>query len=608
MTKYFKNLFFAVVLLTFVVLNYNLEVQANDCQVELSEQEYTCIEDLIFEKLKITDFTFEIISGFQADNRYVLIEGQNCYLIYDRVLCDYVEYSLYSNSIYYNLNSNIQKIYLGTTYYFYKDGETYYNIINNQVLSEQELNSYIQFENNRLQSLSLHEINLVNEINDTQATTTLSTTEIDSSYYYQNLNENFPTNINGSCSYVAAAMLLSYYDSVVNDNIISDTYDDVVDENFQYYSLVNSQSFISSPGVTEAFQDELIELGRNLGLTATNGWTMSISETVSLMEFYLSDQDISYNTYYSGHLSSQSDYVSFCKTAIDNDCPVIIQIIGCDASISTEDINHAVVGYGYDSTGIIVHFGLRNFPYYVNINNYTISHAMYVDITESHVCSDNYEWSANGCTGTVCPCGIKTCNHETLNYEYRTSSDHIVSCNACNYSYIEEHDDLAYESITSTHHKVSCLTCEDYYYELHDYVVEGDIQTCTECGHQEEICYHENLTYENYTSAYHNVNCANCDYSYTEEHDIYVQDHTQYCSKCDYEHVLSVGHNYIYIPITGGKNHKKQCSICSSYTIEACIALGQAGSTTRTCALCGQTMNSNIGFVPLKKDEDEIVE
>ena len=147
-------------------------------------------------------------------------------------------------------------------------------------------------------------------------------------------------------------------------------------------------------------------------------------------------------------LRKKSDYVSFCKTAIDNDCPVIIQITGCDASISTDDINHAVVGYGYDSTGIIVHFGLRNFPYYVNINNYTISHAMYVDITDSHVCSDNYEWSANGCTGTVCPCGIKTCNHE-------------------------------------------------------------------------------NVTYENYTSAYHNVNCANCDYSYTEEHDIYVQDHTQ---------------------------------------------------------------------------------
>ena len=401
-------------------------------------------------------------------------------------------------------------------------------------------------------------------------------------------------------------MILSYYDTFLNDNIIAETYDVEVSHEFSSYDLISLGNYTNSPGVDNNFHQYFTQLGVNNGYSNGENYEMNFSNLDALMTDYFELKGLSVTT---DETALLEDKINFCKTAINNNFPVVVRITGTDSSINSEDLKHAVVAYGYDESGIYAHFGWKNnLLYNVNINNYTISHAVYFIVNESHVCSDNYEWSANGCTGTVCPCGIKTCNHETLNFEYRTSSDHIVSCNACNYSYIAEHDDLVYESMSSTQHRVYCLTCEDYYYDAHDYVVEGDIQICTECGHQEEICNHENVTYENYTSAYHNVNCANCDYSYTEEHDIYVQDHTQYCSKCDYEHVLSVGHNYIYIPIAGGQRHKKQCSICLSYTIEACTALGQVGSTTRTCALCGQTMNSNIGFVPLKKDEDEIVE
>ena len=47
------------------------------------------------------------------------------------------------------------------------------------------------------------------------------------SYYFYNLKENFGYNTHGSCGYVAAAMMLSYYDTLLNDNIIDEGYDKI---------------------------------------------------------------------------------------------------------------------------------------------------------------------------------------------------------------------------------------------------------------------------------------------------------------------------------------------------------------------------------------------
>lgn len=43
--------------------------------------------------------------------------------------------------------------------------------------------------------------------------------------YYDNLTYNFGMNYKGSCGYVAIGMLLSYYDTFLNDSIIPEQYD-----------------------------------------------------------------------------------------------------------------------------------------------------------------------------------------------------------------------------------------------------------------------------------------------------------------------------------------------------------------------------------------------
>lgn len=46
-----------------------------------------------------------------------------------------------------------------------------------------------------------------------------------SSYYFKNLTDNFGNNMKGSCTYIAFAMLLSYYDTYWDDTIIPESYD-----------------------------------------------------------------------------------------------------------------------------------------------------------------------------------------------------------------------------------------------------------------------------------------------------------------------------------------------------------------------------------------------
>ena len=48
-----------------------------------------------------------------------------------------------------------------------------------------------------------------------------------SSLYFSNLVDNFGNNTHGTCSYVAIGMLLSFYDSYWNDNLIPESYDKV---------------------------------------------------------------------------------------------------------------------------------------------------------------------------------------------------------------------------------------------------------------------------------------------------------------------------------------------------------------------------------------------
>ncbi len=59
--------------------------------------------------------------------------------------------------------------------------------------------------------------------------------------YFKNLHTNFGNNAKGSCAYVAAAMLLSYYDTVLRDSIVPENYDFITESD-------DEPNFTNSPG------------------------------------------------------------------------------------------------------------------------------------------------------------------------------------------------------------------------------------------------------------------------------------------------------------------------------------------------------------------------
>ena len=172
-----------------------------------------------------------------------------------------------------------------------------------------------------------------------------------------------------------------------------------------------------------------------------------------------------------------------------------------------------MVGYKYDSSGIYVNLGWKSTQTSVCISNYTIDSAVYASISATHSHSDNYLWTYSGCSGTICPCGNKTCNHGSYHYNQFNALRHKKVCDACGHQQNENHhfqnvggeqvcSDCGYTEANHTHnylyswksytqHRATCL-CGDMHDEIH--VVPANAfqngeqyATCLLCGGQATI-------------------------------------------------------------------------------------------------------------------------
>lgn len=140
-----------------------------------------------------------------------------------------------------------------------------------------------------------------------------------SSVYFSNLKDNFSVNSNGTCSYTAIGMLLSFYDSYWNDIFVPEEYD--VQSNFssvttsvQDFELIPFDA--QAPGIQsepldlvsnlsseeymniveeneeQYFQFKLIELSKTYFGSAkfddaTNPYGMTFNEIKGFMNYYL---------------------------------------------------------------------------------------------------------------------------------------------------------------------------------------------------------------------------------------------------------------------------------------------------------------------------------
>ena len=445
------------------------------------------------------------LKNINGDNQYVLVEGDNSYLIYDTYLNDFIEFSRSSNSPFNTINDE-EIVYFPVGNYFYIDDGKYYSITDKSIVLENEL-VLLRKEMSNIQYKMMD--NKENSKENDRAL--MDSGSVQYPYYFENLVDNMGSNTQilytGSCGYVAIGMVLSYYDSIITDNVIAETYDVTSTKSFSSYSSISTSPYIESPGINNTFHSSLISLGRSQGYTSSTSYSISDLYIPFFFEDYFATRNMSCTSYYE---DSSSSVVQFCKSAISYGYPVVIHITGIDTAVDSRYLNHDVVGYKYDSSGIYVNFGFKDERTEICISNYTIESATYVTISNSHSHSNNYLWTYNGCSGTICPCGNKTCNHGSYTYTQYSSVIHKKTCNACGSQQNEAHhfqtvgnnqvcSDCGYVLTGHQHsyfyiwknytqHTASCL-CGDMHDEVH-VVPAGSFQngqlyaTCLLCGGQ----------------------------------------------------------------------------------------------------------------------------
>lgn len=418
---------------------YNVLLVLSSITGVQSDEQYSASNNIIYDKL---DDIYEIDSSdiiigdyvynIYGSNQYIQVEVDDDWLLMD--LSNYgieecLNYDPYSNSDnikIYNEFNTIDKHYIYT--------DNFYSMETNSVLTKE--NVYMDTLDS--QKGEYYPISSYGYSNDSVL--------IDDYFYFQNLNHFHSYNESGTCSVVAAQIILGYYDTFYNDNIVSSQYDLIVSE-----SKKGIASFTQSPGTgldgnysinyqkNQLFHDYLyqvaIQAGKNtsyIGLTSQEQFAMMA------LYFDLMNINCTFNYQHDG-----SEYTKqTIMNAINQNRPVY-----CGGS------GHTVVAYGYDEDYVYVHTGWG----YVAKTPWSTFDGSVVDmtITSSHVHSNNYY--STYYNEYLCGCTHKEI-HESGNITLQNSSYseyYTIKYTATSHQYFsirtitDEYDTSFYDIVSS---------------------------------------------------------------------------------------------------------------------------------------------------------------
>ena len=297
--------------------------------------------------------------------------------------------------------------------------------------------------------------------------------------YFTNLTDNFGNNAEteATCSYVALAILLNYYDTTLNDNIVP--------ENFEVMGISSSSSGTvyeadtGNPSLTVAeyynylrnnykntslhaqlilkHKGALYSNPPSMGSTFLQEFGSNDGYMANLASSYLADLGISSHcTIVAGYTNTLSEYDDIW----DDICYEIIHgrpvLVGFN--------NHAVVAYDCTTTSLTYHNGYKVSSAHPNLtstkylttlkNENTLSTKRFGYVSLQFDYSHSHSFHYYDSNGDYCICGAR--HSHSYSYDY-------VDYNA-------------------VYHKSYCI-CGDYILEKHDYLIPGQtwLQYCS-CG------------------------------------------------------------------------------------------------------------------------------
>ena len=278
------------------------------------------------------------------------------------------------------------------------------------------------------------------------------------SYYFYNLDRNFGNNLVGSCGYVAMGMLLSYYDTYWDDNIIDDRYD----EN-EYLINDSISNTIKSPGIKKDEPENIfpnnIYFEKMLELSEEGYFhPYLICFAEETLDYYKED-----NTYpcmmlsnkfipllseylYENKNYNESDIIieSFVGSNIMDDfvIPRVKQGIPVVLYIGSFSGAHYVIAYDYNESldELYCHFGWHEFPedgkmcYFNHIRLFSTDYNSYLgafalNFNTTHNCSNNYLDSTSD--DTYCPCYFNIHPSHTHSYVSYTNFNKLKHSGLC---------------------------------------------------------------------------------------------------------------------------------------------------------------------------------
>ena len=319
-------------------------------------------------------------------------------------------------------------------------------------------NTTIVFKSNKSLQVS---INIKNDLNEhvssnnasivSQNTQTLYQTNHYSTYYYKNLTTNYGRNVKGSCTYVAFAMLLSYYDTFWNDSIIPENYDMVsmlpanqLTTQNESPGIYTESSAIAPIGISTEdyyqviqqyssahFHLKLIQMGKEkfgqYKFSSSNSpCALTLNELQELINYYLYEY-MQFTSLQISYTTATSNVRNFTIQKVKQGIPVLLRM---GQSLGT--LGHAFVAYDYDEVNdeLYGHFGVIQPKEHIKISSSDYDlywDATVLNVNMPHSCSDNYKYSSNNNLPSVthCPCEfdfhpsrhVHTYNHRYVWYD-----------------------------------------------------------------------------------------------------------------------------------------------------------------------------------------------
>lgn len=294
-----------------------------------------------------------------AGNTYTLAECYPTgYMIFNNESALMMEKAADSPSPYADMNENLY--YAGPTHYYTYDVSSaqYIHTISNAVITTEEVSERTDICLN-----AQAEMNAIADVNmraflENGTVNTVSVQPLSSDgYTYVGDHKDFFTNLtthtlmgyyqtpdgDGCCAYVAAGLVLLYYDYFHNDKFI------------------DNKTYLSTTGDAfkgQSFAEHLyVDIGKKL-LKYDN--ELNATEAAKVMQKYLSEDRSITMTYWSASMPSKSTVVSQLKL----NRPVIYCDRWNNPKPAGGTVDHAIVVYGYDSSNnLVAHFGWTDYTH-----------------------------------------------------------------------------------------------------------------------------------------------------------------------------------------------------------------------------------------------------